>query len=151
MKRNSFNSGWAGKRMERGVPASLHFEPQSRVGKLYPLATAFPVADSGVSLDAAARAVVAAVGCVAAAVRVSGPTAASVAGAFVPLAAFWRRWPAAAPAGGDLAPASAQVSGDPAAASRTAFPVAAGISYRGLDPPCWVRSAAYEPAVRWNG
>ncbi len=139
------------KEMERGVPALAPFRTPHALRKAL-RSTAFHAADSGVSPDAAVNAAaVVAVGCVAAAARVSGPTAASVAGAFVPPAAFSRRWLAVAPIGGDPAPAAVPVSGDPAAVSYTAFPAVAGIFCRGSNPRCWVLSAACEPAVRWNG
>src|SRR6266481_2233074 len=134
--------------MERGVPALAPFQTSNAYYKALP-AKVFPSVDSDGSPDGAAGAP--GVVCVAAAVGVSGATAASAAGDVVRLAASSRRWPAGAPVGGDPAPAFVQVSGDPAVASRTAFPVAAGISCRGSDPRCWFPMAACAPAVRWNG
>ena len=113
------------KKMERGVLALAPFPASTANYQPLP-ATAFHEADSGVSPDAAVGAAVVAV-CVAAAVRVSEPVAASAADDAVPSAASLRRWPAGVPVAGDPVPASVQVSGDPAVASHTAFPAVVGI------------------------
>ena len=119
--------------MERGPQPSLHLKPSTALCQASAV-TAYRAADSGVNPGVAAGA---AVVCVVAVAHVSEPTAAFVAGAFVPLAASVSRWPVAVPVDGDPAPASVAVSRDPAAAFGTTSPVAAGISGRGFGHRCF--------------